>query len=319
MLKDNLFKITITSRNKNFYLELGYTSMSIGQEILVPINHISIGSHKIICVICDYCSKEYNSAAKSYFKYKLKNPLLKKDACFDCRYLKMKDCCQAKNGVDNVFQLKEIKNKIKITNLEKYGVDNPAKNDDVKRKYAAGISSSSANALIRRKATNIEKYGVDNVAKVGSIKESWMQTKKDIYGDKNYNNSTKMLETKVSLGLIIPDYELAEYDSYCRNVLRITQRNVKKLYNSWGGYDYYDNEFILENLQLSGYDRNYPTVDHKISIYQGFITKMPYEEIGSIENLCITKRYINSSKNHKTEGQYKNWLKNLNNEKRRNT
>ncbi len=40
----------------------------------------------------------------------------------------------------------------------------------------------------------------------------------------------------------------------------------------------------------------YPSIDHKISLFYGFENNMNPEEIGSIDNLCITKRYINSIK-----------------------
>lgn len=65
-------------------------------------------------------------------------------------------------------------------------------------------------------------------------------------------------------------------------------------YKGW--YDYYDGEFIKNNLSLSGSSRLYPTIDHKVSTYFGFINNIEAVSISELSNLCITKRYINSMK-----------------------
>lgn len=87
------------------------------------------------------------------------------------------------------------------------------------------------------------------------------------------------------------------FQEYKLTVRRLTQRVKKLLLENWNGYDYYDNEYIRENYKLKPNDNNYPTIDHKKSVFWGFMNGIPTEEIGDISNLCITKRYINSSKN----------------------
>ena len=52
-------------------------------------------------------------------------------------------------------------------------------------------------------------------------------------------------------------------------------------------------------------DKQYPTIDHKTSILYGFLNKILPSEIGNIDNLCITKRSINSSKYGKTLDEFK--------------
>ena len=74
---------------------------------------------------------------------------------------------------------------------------------------------------------------------------------------------------------MISDDDLSEWLLYRRFVRRLTERN-----------------------------RNFPTVDHKISIVYGFKNNTPPEEISKIENLCITKRKINSSKSHNIESDF---------------
>jgi len=75
--------------------------------------------------------------------------------------------------------------------------------------------------------------------------------------------------------------------------------------------DYYDNEYIKENFKLNSNNKNYPTIDHKNSIFYGFINNVSSNEIGGLSNLCITKRFINGSKNKKTEEEFYEVFKNI--------
>jgi hypothetical protein len=101
--------------------------------------------------------------------------------------------------------------------------------------------------------------------------------------------------------LDIDDINYVLYRNECR---RITNFNTKELMNNWNGLDYYDNYNISENFKLDHNDPSYPTIDHKISVYFGFINKIDPTEIGSIDNLCITKRSINSTKREMIESEF---------------
>ena len=50
---------------------------------------------------------------------------------------------------------------------------------------------------------------------------------------------------------------------------------------------------------------NLPSIDHKISIYYGFVNKIDPSIIGDIKNLCITKRSINKKKGILSEDVFK--------------
>ena len=71
------------------------------------------------------------------------------------------------DGIYHPFQRYEIKEKIKKTLEEKYGVDNPMKSNVIKEKV---------------KATCLEKYGVENVYASEEIKEKIKKTFDDKYG-----------------------------------------------------------------------------------------------------------------------------------------
>ena len=83
---------------------------------------------------------------------------------------------------------------------------------------------------------------------------------------------------------------------YRNEVRRLTKQNSKILFENWDGIDFYDKEFIKNNFNLPHNDPKSPTIDHKISIYEGYSKKISPEIIADISNLCITKRSINSSK-----------------------
>ena len=84
-------------------------------------------------------------------------------------------------------------------------------------------------------------------------------------------------------------------------VIRLSHKNKKILLKNWDGYDYYDGEYIKDNFNLPYHHKNYPTIDHKTSIFEGFKNNISAENISNISNLCFTKRYINSKKYIKTE------------------
>jgi len=88
---------------------------------------------------------------------------------------------------------------------------------------------------------------------------------------------------------------------YRRRIDNISDKLKNKLLEKWDGYDFYDNEYIKDNFNLKPTNKNYPTLDHKISVLYGFLNNIPIEKIAEIDNLCITKMFINCRKNSKNE------------------
>ena len=72
--------------------------------------------------------------------------------------------------------------------------------------------------------------------------------------------------------------------------------NREILFSNWSGYDYYDDEFIKNNLLLDKNNDKYPSIDHKIPAIYAFLNNISPMEISNISNLCITKRILNSKK-----------------------
>jgi len=202
---------------------------------------------------------------ESFIQYKTYYMITKYDGLYYCR----KNKC--------------FTEKVKKTTLDKYGVSNTSKLKDKQNKW---------------KKTNLEKYGVENTFQSEIIKEKIKQYYRDNYDGAEWNTQIKEIRDKNGW---IPDENLEGFEKYIRIVRRLTKRNKKELFEKWNGYDYYDGECIKNNFILKSTDKNYPTIDHKISIKYGFLNGVDEKIISSIENLCITKKKINSTKNYKIE------------------
>ncbi len=148
----------------------------------------------------------------------------------------------------------------------------------------------------------IEKYGVENTSKLKSFQDKWKKTNLERYG---FENTFQSEEAKIKIrekGGWLNDDDLVGYIKYNRIVRRLTLRNRKNMLESWDGFDFYDGEYIRDNFNTDFNDPNYPCIDHKISIRNGYLDGISEEVLSSIDNLCFTKRFINSKKktqNHK--------------------
>jgi very-short-patch-repair endonuclease len=146
-------------------VEFNVDKINIGDEIQLPIKYLTNGSHKKVDVKCDNCGKINNMQYNVY-----------KRICKDGKYYcNNKECINKKRelsikekyGVNNVFQIKDTKEKIRETLIKKYGNDNPQKIESIKKKSIE---------------TNIKRYGVDNPSKSEKIKNKIRQTNLKKYG-----------------------------------------------------------------------------------------------------------------------------------------
>jgi hypothetical protein len=68
---------------------------------------------------------------------------------------KQNEKLKSEKGVDNVFQLEEVKAKIRKTCLEKYGCENPKSNEDIKKKALATFYERYADIRKKREDTGL--------------------------------------------------------------------------------------------------------------------------------------------------------------------
>jgi hypothetical protein len=271
-------------------------SLKPGDLVMVPVDILNKSSHFLVDVSCDYCTKELKVPFK---RYNLSTKVVNKYSCSskECSNQKIKDVCQSKYGVDNPFQSEEIKDKIKESLLEKYGVEHPMFMEKTKDKI---------------KETCLDKYGFTSYTKTDECKEKIIKTNLERFGVKyellSPEGQEKRKNTRIERGNQIPDELVSDYRKYRLIVNRHLQRNKKIIIENWNGLDYYDGELIRDNFNLYPKDRLYPHFDHKISVAYGFKNNIDADKIASLDNICITKQWINGLKKEMNEYEFKELL-----------
>lgn len=109
-----------------------------------------------------------------------------------------------KYGTEDPGNLPENREKARQTSMNNFCVDNPMKNDDVKKKvedtnmerYNAKSFLITEEGQIKSKQTMIEQHGSVKQA-YKERQEKAKQTKKERYGDENYNNSDQIVKTQL--------------------------------------------------------------------------------------------------------------------------
>lgn len=219
-----------------------------------------------------------------------------------CAYNKNKKTNLHKYGVENYSQSSHYRKKIKKTSLEKHGVEHYSKTQEYKEKvkntlkerYGVDNISKCNKFKKKRKKTMLERYGVEYYVLHNDFKDKSKETFLKNYGVEHIMKLDREVEKRLKKKGLILENNL--YKIYRRKVDKMTKQSKIILLNKWDGYDFYDNEYIKYNFELDYTHSNYPTIDHKISVYEGFKNNLSIEEMSSVENLCITKRWINSSK-----------------------
>ncbi len=115
--------IKINESNFSYYENLGY-DITIGEELVIPIELLSKGSHYKINCKCDVCDLEKEVIYKNYIKY---DNIWGEYFCRKCSESKRKKTLRENFGVDYPIQNKKVLQKMKKTLLDKYGVDNISK------------------------------------------------------------------------------------------------------------------------------------------------------------------------------------------------
>lgn len=283
MIIQKKVEVRITNRNRGFFKNLGY--LIDGEFLIIDVKDLPKGSNVYLSVKCDICEKKMNV---SFYNYQ---------TCFSKHNLYTCKCCS-------------IEHKTKKTNLIKYGVDVPLKSEDILnklketniKKYGESCSLLSEDVKRKTKETNLKKFGVEYATQSNKVKEKRRETNFLKYGVDNifksseFKNDMKM--KKIQDNIIIKDELLSEWRVYKNEVRRITRSFKKQLFENWDGLDFYDKEHIKEYLELHHNNKKYPTIDHKISVFEGFSRKIEAKNIGDISNLVITKRSINSKKSN---------------------
>lgn len=272
MIKKEKINIGVNSRNLKHLLSLGYDA-KVGINMEVFSTDLCDNSDIRINAICKICGETINTKKRTYTKSLKSHNFY---CCKDCAINKNKLTNLERHDVEHTFQKKEFVEKRKENNIDKTGV---------------GCSFQYENVKDKIKTTNLKNFGFE-------------------YASQHQQTKDKMKLTRIERKLQLPDEQVSDFILYKRKILCLTNKNKKILLNNWDGFDYYDNEYIKDNFSLNGNNRLYPSLDHKISIYYGFINNIDVNTVGGILNLCFTKNWINSLKNIKNEDEFKIILEN---------
>lgn len=317
-------KITKLERygNKNYYNFDKYKSTCL--KIYGVDN--AFKDKSIINKIDDTKRKKYGKKHELIFE-KVKNKVVEKygvDNISKSEYAKelKKKTCFYNFGVYHPFQSEYIRNKSILTSIEKYGYSHPMQSTIVNNKrintciekYGAPSYVESDDYLFKINSkygvinylesddylSKISRYDI-NIKRPYDLLKRWYNSDKYLYAkDEIYSRIKK---SNIDRGNWFKPYR-NDMILYRRRVDFLTKKNKLKLFENWNGFDYYDNEYIKNYYELGSNSRFYPTIDHKISVLYGFLNKLSIEEVSSIDNLCVTKRYINSSKGSKIENEF---------------
>jgi len=276
MLLKNEIIIKTNPSNYKHYINKGYLIDKCGMEILIKINDLPIKSHVKVDCVCTNCK---NITKIEFFNYirQIKDSYY---VCKNCWKFKLRNTMIKKYGVSNAREINDVNDKIFKTNMSRYGVGTPLKVE----KYREMI---------------FEYYGVKNISQLDRIKEIKKLKSVKKYGSNSplqFQGIIDIIRQKHIDSGRWKEYDKNKYSDYRKKVNYLTKKNKNVLFENWNGYDYYDNEYIFNNLKIDKNHNHYPSIDHKVSVLFGFLNNIDPKDISNIDNLCITKRWINSSK-----------------------
>lgn len=261
MIIEEYIIIGVSSRNLKHLIELGYDA-KVGVDISVLSTHLSKNSNIIIKAKCDLCGEKTQLKKTNYTKSLKSNNYY---CCPKCASYKVKETFLKKYGVNNVFQLENIKDKIKETNLKKFGVEHPQQNKDIKKKTLK---------------TNLKKYGSEYTFQSEEIKEKIKQANLERYGVEHPMESEEIKNKIKKTNLYRYGFE---HPSKNNNVREKTKKTCLKKY---GVENTMQNDKIFEKQLKSCYcNQNFKKIKYRGSYELDFIKKYEYLDIMNYKSI----------------------------------
>jgi len=166
----------------------------MGEEFEVLVSDVLSTSSAKIIIECDYCGCQFENTVNNRHKAFKQNSTTLKDICKNksCLENKIKESNITKYGTEHHITSDVVKDKIKNTFNEKYNVDNPFQIEEVKRKIKnTNIEKYGTDSFVRTdmyklktKKTNLERYGFEFATQSEDIKKKFVWK---ISGSNNYN------------------------------------------------------------------------------------------------------------------------------------
>lgn len=283
MIKEKEIIINGHSSNYKYYISLGY-DVIVRKPFSIKTKDLMAGSVVVITTICDECKRETKNAFKDYYIYT--NGLKDNFYCNKCKSIKSKKTCIDKYGVDNPMKSQEVKDILKNSLLEKYGVDHYSKTDEYKEKYKNtclekfGVDSPLKSDLIKNKIikTNIKNTGFPYPMQSNIIKDKSKKTCQDKYNTDTYSQTEGCKEEIRNTNL-----EKFGVDSYSKTneyKIKVKETNLGKYgVESYTQTEEYKIQTKNTNLEKFGVEHYSKTDEFKsiVKIKREGLTKLRYE------------------------------------------
>lgn len=220
--------------------------------------------------ICEHCGKEYDWSPEVKTYGKLGNYVdSKRFCCYECgtehKYTKMKNTTiknfggvgyaskellkRTQNAKLNKYGNLNNYNKIKETNLNKYGVEYITQVKDIREKVSDTWQNKSTEEITKivnkRKNTNLEKYGVEFSFQSDEIKERIKQTNLEKYG---VEYVTQDVHTKEKI-------KLTNLKRYGHTVASKSNQVKEKIKNAMENKSKEENEKIQQKRKLTNLEK----------------------------------------------------------------
>jgi len=218
--------------------------------------------------LCGNCKKEKTNLEKHGVKHYTNREKFKQTISKENYSNNSKKAIQTK--IEKYGSVKEIVKKSNQTKLERYGSKNNI--EKIKKtnleKYGEEfpnlVKDGSNNNPEKVKKTLLEKHGVENVFQLEEIKEKSKQTKLQKYGDLNYHNIEKMKQTNLkkygvefilsnkSIQEKIKTFKLEKHgNEHYINIEKVKQTNLER----YGSISALKNKKILDNLKHTNIEK----------------------------------------------------------------
>lgn len=177
-----------------YYKDLGY-NIDTKKLNIIKVEDLPKCSQIRVDVKCDNCGKEKNIRIQDYYRSYNND----KYTCIDCSRITYKNTMLQKYGVENSFQLNDVKNKSKETKIKLYNNKNYNNRNKSEETCMStyGVKNPQQNKEIKEKTenTNLKKYGFKSPAKNNLVQEKSKNFKKEKYNDEYFNNHIKFKKT----------------------------------------------------------------------------------------------------------------------------
>lgn len=178
MIIDEKVKVKMSHWYIDHYRKLGY-KVKKKDIIEVPIEHLSYNDPVKVNAKCDKCGSIKEIRYKDYL-------INKSNHYFSCSYKCSRDKVKMTNiekfGVENPFQNEKVKEKIKETCIEKFGTERASQSNIIKEKV---------------KNTNTERFGVEYRSQL----DDWSDTLKETWSNKTEEEIKEIMDRKAETNL----------------------------------------------------------------------------------------------------------------------